>query len=172
MKYYRSILCDPKDTLTAARHCRALYPGHPKGCPNWNHKDGCPPNAPLLRDTLDLSKSIFLVWNEFDIGAHARRMKGLHPKWSDRQAYCCLYWQGTARKQLREKIRLFLADHRGLKVVGCPEAQGFNVNGAMAGIGITLEWPPRGAAYQVVVAGTRKLGVPLDDLPLFGASSE
>jgi len=84
-------------------------------------------------------------------------MKENHPGWSDRQAYCCLYWQPRARKQLRAKIEGFLRIHPGLKIITCPEAQGVNVTATMKLIGIELEWPPREIAYQVVVAGKAAL---------------
>ncbi len=144
--------------------CCRPYPGHPKGCPNWGKRDTCPPAAPLLQDILTLVEPVFAVWNRFDLAAHVARMRERHPGWSDRQLYCCLCWQGTARKQLRAKIKCFLHEqnlanaldlkyHVDLLVVGCPEACGVNVTATLASIGITLEWPPRVWAYQVVLVG-------------------
>ena len=84
--------------------CARPYPGHPRGCPNLNHKAGCPPAAPRLPDVLDLSRPTYLIINELDLGAHAARLGALHPGWSDRQRRCCRYWQGTARNALAQRI--------------------------------------------------------------------
>lgn len=139
---------------TLMQLCLAPYPGHPNGCPNYGRKDGCPPQSPRYWETLDTDKGIYVIFNAFDIGAHIKQMLERHPKWSDRQARYCLYWQGTARKQLREKIWRFSQEHPGLAIVNCPEAQGVDVTPTMAGVGVELEWPPRKIAYQIVLAGT------------------
>jgi len=144
----------PTYNLDACSLCVKPYPGHPKGCPNWNKKQGCPPQAPKIYETLDLSETVYVIYNVFNIGQHARRMLELHPQWSERQCYCCLYWQPKARKQLQTNIRFFLADHPKQKIITCPEAQGVNLTATMKKIGVDLEWPPRQVAYQIVLAGT------------------
>jgi len=138
--------------------CRNPYPGHPKGCPNWGKKRGCPPSAPLLHEVLDLARPTYLIWNRFDLARHVARMQERHPEWTDRQLYCCLYWQPGARKQLRGVVRRFLRvrAHRRLRVLSAPEAHGANVTESMRRIGHILEWPPREIAYQVAVGGHRR----------------
>ncbi len=142
--------------------CVRRYPGHPHGCPNFGKRASCPPQAPLLADTLDLTRPVWLIYNAFPIGEHAARMRTAHPGWSDRQVYCCRYWQGTARKQLLMRIadfRLSGLSDEAMRVLRCPEACGCNVTATMATVGIRLEWPPREVAYQVALAGTpRKAG--------------
>ena len=137
--------------------CTKPYPRHPKGCPNYGTKASCPPTTPLIGDVLDLSKGAWVIWNVFDLGAHVERMHRRHPRWSKAQLFCCLYWQGGARKALRGNIEgFFLQDtrhRRFVHVLTCPEAQGVNVTETMRRIGIELEWPPRTTAYQVAVAG-------------------
>jgi predicted metal-binding protein len=139
------------------RLCYKAYPNHPKGCPNFDKKDGCPPGAPDIRDTLDFEKPIYAVWNKFPFGDHVRKMLACHPDWSHRQLECCLYWQGTARKQLREHINTALAELGPATVVKTPEAQGVNVTETMKKIGIELEWPPKEWAYQVALIGTPRI---------------
>ena len=134
--------------------CRKPYPGHPKGCPNWSRRSSCPPQAPLLDSVLDLSKPVYCIYNEFDLGSHVERMYKRHPIWSERQLRCCLYWQGKARKQLRHRTRSFLANHTGLVVLYCPEACGVDVTATMNEIGIQLEWPPLQKVFQVAIVGT------------------
>lgn len=134
--------------------CRLEYPNHPNGCPNYGKKISCPPIASHLYMLIN-SSPIYIIWNVFLFGQHVQRMKLRHPEWSERQARCCLYWQGTARKQLRIEINNFLSVHHNMYVVQCPEASGVNVTETMANINKFLEWPPETIAYQVVLAGRR-----------------
>jgi hypothetical protein len=135
--------------------CLRPYPLHPRGCPNYAKKNGCPPLAPLFRGHFDLSTPIFAIWNVFLLGEHIKFMRSRHPAWSERQLRCCLYWQPKARKELRAEIRAFLDKHKGYRVVTCPEAMGVNVTETMRHIGENLEWPPQRYAYQVAIAGKR-----------------
>jgi len=148
---------------TSVRHlCTKAYPGHPKGCPNWNHKAGCPPHIETVEQLLDFSKSIFAVYNRFDLGTHVQQLRKKHPKWSERQLHCCLYWQGTARKQLRQEVALLLADLHQFStgydpvVLYVPEANGVDVTTTMATVGFVIEWPPRLYAFQVALVGQRR----------------
>jgi hypothetical protein len=158
----------PVIDYSARSLCCRPYPGHPKGCPNYGKKPCCPPGAPLFDQVYDLSQPVYAIWNAFPIGEHAARMRALHPEWSDRQLYCCLYWQGTARKQLAKETLYFPVEFKlrhssyvrafgfRYEITACPEAMGINVTATMAGIGVDLEWPPRVVAYQVALAGIRK----------------
>jgi len=145
--------------------CTRPYPRHPKGCPNYGKKYGCPPQAPLLINLLDLARPTWVIYNRFDLGKHVAAKNEKHPKWSSAQLYSCLYWQGTARKELRALVKAFLhtrftspppALRKNLVVLMCPEATGVNVTATMAAVGIHLEWPPIVYAYQVAVAGYRR----------------
>ncbi len=78
--------------------CRKPYPLHPHGCPNYNKKDGCPPNSPMLGEILSEWEVVYAIFNRFDFGVHVQKMRDKHPNWSERQCRCCLYWQGRARK--------------------------------------------------------------------------
>lgn len=135
--------------------CRKPYHNHPKGCPNWG-KDKCPPGIPKLEDYFDADKPLYIIWNKFDIGSHINKMKEKHPDWTDYQTRCVLYWQGTARKQLKNEIIEFKRDNPGLVVTTSPEAMGVNITETMKKIGIELEWPPMKYSYQIAMGGTPK----------------
>ena len=120
-----------------------------KGCPNINKKAGCPPNAPIFSNNYS---SVFAIYNIFDFKAHTDKMRLKHKDWSERQVRCCLYWQPRSRKGLQGEIKSFLTQHRGYKIIGCPEAQGVNLTETMKNAGIILEWPPEWKAYQIVLA--------------------
>lgn len=140
----------PVMDLSACKACLRPYPGHPKGCPNYGKRDTCPPKALLLDDTYDLHEGVVCVYNRFDLRAHVEKMRTNNPTWTERQLYCCLYWQGTARKQLRAQMNQYLSGNsRGLVPVYVPEACGVDVTATVLQAGIELEWPPRNFAYQI-----------------------
>lgn len=138
--------------------CAAEYPGHKHGCPNIGKCDRCPPKAPNFADVYDLIRPVYAIVNTFDLGSHAQRMREIHPNLSDRQATCCLYWQGTARKQLKEKIQQVIQtpDFFNYDDTWCPEGLGVDVTKTLEKVGINLEWPPVNEVRQVAI-----LAVPL-----------
>ena len=119
--------------------CKIPYPNHKNGCPNYDKKYYCPPHAVKLVDILDMSRPLYIVHSEFDLGRHVKRMKSKHPEWTDRQCRCVLYWQGTSRKQLRERVRI--AQHiTGCNIISyCPEGQGINLYATCLKNGLKLE---------------------------------
>lgn len=136
--------------------CKLPYPNHPRGCPNYG-KDRCPPNAPLLEEYFDIQEHLYFVHSEFDLGAHALRMKEKHPNWTDRQCRCVLYWQGTSRKQLKDRIEeaVQLLDIDGIST--CPEAMGINVFATGRKCGMILERTREiSTCRHVAVVGRRK----------------
>lgn len=139
--------------------CPKPYYNHPRGCPNYGRKKGCPPGAPLFDQVYDLSHPVFAIINEFDIGGHIQKMKEKHPEWSEHQLRCVLYWQGGARKQLKKKGIEFLRTHPGYQIETCPEAMGVNITDTLRSVGIELEWPPTKIARQVALAGIKKAAV-------------
>lgn len=140
------------------RLCVRPYPNHKKGCPNYGRKKGCPPGVPMFDSFYDLSKPIYAIYNAFDFKGHVDHVRERHPDWSERQLKCCLYWQGSARKRLNERIEIFkrLVHNRRYIVNTVPEAMGVQVTETMKRIGIELEWPPVNVAYQVAMAGMVK----------------
>lgn len=140
--------------------CKKEYPNHPKGCPNYNKRHDCPPKVPLIGKVFDLSKPVFAIWNIYDFKAHTDKMRLLHTNqpekkdWSLRQIECCLYWQGTARKQLKSKVEDFTRKEGKHLILTTPEACGVNITETMKNVGVVLEWPPKIVTYQVALAGT------------------
>ncbi len=137
--------------------CCKPYYNHPRGCPNFNKKSNCPPRCPIIDETLDLSKPVYVIYNVFDFEGHCNKMRQKFPNWSEHQIKCVLYWQPKARALLRQKIKDFQKFFPDLKIIDCPEAQGINLTATMKSIGIELEWPPVKRAYQIVLAGTPKI---------------
>ena len=123
--------------------CVRPYPNHKKGCPNYNKKRICPPNQLLINEIIDLNKNAYVIYTDFNLGNHVIKMKERHPIWSERQLYCCLYWQKRARKTHFEELFKSRVRGRLLNIIHCPEAHGVNVTALMKVVGIELEWPPR-----------------------------
>jgi hypothetical protein len=92
------------------------------------------------------------------VQAITEKLKLKHPDWpveyfpqqteeswtSCRQWYNPRRWQGTARKEHKQELERFLAEHEGLIINKFPEAHGINLTGLMHEIGIKLgwQWPP------------------------------
>lgn len=141
--------------------CRKPYPNHKKGCPNFNKKPGCPPHTRFIEDVIYSTCYTYAIWTCFDLKSHVDRMKKRHPYWSQRQLECCLYWQGTARKNLRQEIERFKrwanrkrkTENKKLIIFETPEAHGVNVTVTMLNLGVRLQWPPKTITYQVAIAG-------------------
>jgi hypothetical protein len=134
--------------------CRLPYQGHPGGCPNWGKRNTCPPDSATLWEIIDEKAPVYCIVSKFDLGTHTNKMRGLHPEWSEKRLRCCLYWQGVARKSLRNKVAGFLQKHPGLRAVYCPEGAGVDVTRTLSQLGISLEWPPLYVACQVALVGT------------------
>ena len=121
------------------RWCQLSYPNHPKGCPKYGKDKKCPPNAPKIKDYFDFDKPIWLVHSEFNLSNHILKMKEKHPGWSERQCKNVLYWQGTSRKQLRQRcIAAFLETGANIHTF-VPEAMGVNVYLTARLAGLKLE---------------------------------
>lgn len=117
--------------------CRLPYSGHPKGCPNF-------PECPDARPDFLYASEVWTHWyalvEEFDLSAHALRMRRIHPTWTERQCRNLLYWQGRVRKTLFQKAWGAFRD--GDIILDIPEACGVNVFETMAKAGINIEKHP------------------------------
>lgn len=165
------MIFDVKDKLVidlrTREWCKMPYPDHPNGCPNYNKKDTCPPKAPLINEHFDLNQPHWFAIISYNITEHAAILKEKHPDWSDKQCRCCLYWQNTARKQLREIIKDFLKernfvsnfseiDFGKLDYTLIPEAMGVNVFRTCHRIGIHIKKNPIDFVHKVALIGERK----------------
>jgi len=140
--------------LRARSWCKLPYPNHPRGCPNHGKKAGCPPKAPIFTDVA--KPPFILVGVKFNLAEWAERMKQKHPKWSDRQARCCLYWQGKVRKRLREVCKGVAWVFGRNMIVSVPEAMGVHVFETCKTIGIELERNPKTYVWKIAILGDRK----------------
>jgi hypothetical protein len=101
----------------------------------------------------DLGQPHWLAIVEFNLAEHKDRMGHLHPDWSERQRACCLYWQGTVRKCLRETCEEFTFMRPERQVNYCPEAMGVDLFKTCEVLGIELERNPKELVYKIALIG-------------------
>lgn len=135
--------------------CVLEYKNHKKGCPNYGKKKDCPPLVPMFDEIFDISKPIYAIFSTYDLFSHTEKMKQRHPEWTETQRLNVLYWQGTARKYLKENISRFNCEFRqkGYYSTTSPEAMGVDVTATLKNAGIELEWPARKTVYKIAFAG-------------------
>jgi len=135
------------------RLCCYPYHNHQRGCPNFGKKSGCPPHQPLINEVLNFQEKLYLIYTEFDLGRHARKMRRLYPHWSEYQIYCVLYWQPKARFWQQQEEKIASQIYNLNYICRMPEASGVNITELMKRIGIILEWPPRKISRLVSLGG-------------------
>lgn len=133
--------------------CKLPYPDHPHGCTNIGKKPECPPEVPLIEDWLDLGHPHGIVVVSFNLAEFAARMRSRHPKWSDRQCRCCLYWQGTINKTLKNAILDFQKVYPDVISTLKPEAMGVNVFKTVRKFGVPIKVRPKDTVYKVALIG-------------------
>ena len=133
--------------------CLLDYPGHPNGCHNYNKKEGCPPNGPLVNEVFDLNFTHVFIAVSFDLSQFERKMKSKHPEWSRRQCRCVLYWQKKAMANLKREVASFLKEHPGYIANYCPEAFGINVIVTARKVGLPIRSILKDTAYKIALVG-------------------
>jgi hypothetical protein len=142
------------DSRAKGQWCLLPYPRHPQGCPNFNKKKSCPPFSKPFEDLI--APPFLLVIQPFDIDAQAKRMKTIHPNWTDRQARCLLYWQKSERKRLKEEARKFTkSQENDCLLLESPEANGVDIFATCSKVGIILENNPKKTIWKVMIIGKK-----------------
>jgi len=131
--------------------CRLPYVGHPKGCPNYGKKAGCPPGAKHVDRIFDMDKRFWFVIHKFDLEAHVKKMNDKLPDWSYRQCSCVLYWQRTERKKLKDACEEF--GKYGTLYDLCPEGRGVNVFKILRKNGVPVVARPKKTVYMTALVG-------------------
>jgi len=134
--------------------CTFSYPDHPKGCPNYGKKDTCPPRSSFFQYII--GPPYYIIGVRFDLEGWANKMKKKHPNWSDRQARCCLYWQGKVNKILKDTCNKFFKNNKVCnKVLYKPEATGVHVFETCRKNGIILERNPSKYVWKIAIIGRK-----------------
>lgn len=141
----------PLSAFRESTLCRLPYPNHPHGCPNFNRKESCPPNAKCFSKLV--SFPLFLIGVRFDLEKHVEKMRIKHPRWSERQLTCLLYWQNRVDKLLREECNKIVSKHPDYVAVYKPEANGVNVFATCRNLDIILERNPKKYVWKIAIIG-------------------
>lgn len=143
---------------TPADYCQLPYPGHRKGCPMFGTRDCCPPRAKRLDEVYDIYNYSGLSYVAFNLEWYAKEMKNEHPNWTEKQCKCCLYWQGSVRKVLKNFCEKVIKEMRAgdFSYEMIPEAMGLDVFKTMANLDIILERNPQKVVYKVAFIGRLK----------------
>lgn len=133
--------------------CKLSYPDHPKGCPMYNTRPSCPPQAPLLEDLV--KPPFYLVLQEFDLEQQEKRMKLKHPDWSVKMCRNPRYWQKSFMKQILAEAQQFLWKFPQGMILVRPEANGVNLFSTCRLHGVRLERNPQKIVKKMVLIGAR-----------------
>ena len=120
--------------------CRSPYYKHPIGCPNWDHKDGCPPHTKSFLSVYE--PTVYIAIARLDFGKYLKLKEKIHPGWTEKALKNPRHWQG----HLRAALRNFLTPdkiHTGFEIVKNAEAMGINLFETCANAGFVLERDPK-----------------------------
>lgn len=134
--------------------CKLPYPNHPKGCPNYNKLNTCPPKSPLFESIAKPPYIIVAV--KFNLKEHIKKMKSKHPDWSNKRLKCVLYWQKKVDKYLKEISEKTASKIKNSIIIYRPEAYGVDMFKTCKKIGITLEKDPKEFIWKMSIIGTVK----------------
>lgn len=135
--------------------CLLPYYNHPKGCPNYNKKDICPPKQKTITKLIDTNKPMFFALSTFYLDIFKIKMKEIHPNWTDKQCGCVLYWQSKSRKQMMIQAKKLIINNK--IILTCPEGAGVNVYASLNKCGFNLEKIKNlKICHHVALVGTKK----------------
>lgn len=130
--------------------CTQPYYKHSKGCPNFNKKEGCPPNILHISEEYDLT-SLHAFVLRFPFEQYLNLKKEIHPDWTNRALANQRHWQSHLRATLlsayKEEIEEQYPNHT---LILNPEAQGINVDETLKTVGIELEWCKQNEQGEIV----------------------
>lgn len=132
--------------------CRLPYLDHPNGCRYYGQRDDCPPRAKLFNEIVKPPYALVAI--RFNLDEHVRKLKKKHANWSDRQAGCVWYFQGTLNKRIREECEKL--KKKNSVVFYRPESNGVNVFETCKRIGLRLKRNPKRFVWKVAIIGVKK----------------
>lgn len=142
MKNLPNYIIPIKELITSNKvgdWCKLSYYNHPKGCPNYNKLQRCPPKAQFITEFINISKPMYFVHSEFNLKNHIRKYKKKYPHWTIHQLRCVLYWQNTSRSQLEKRTNHAIKLFKCNRITDCPEGMGVNVYATALKSGLKLE---------------------------------
>jgi len=123
----------------AVKMCLKPYYKHPKGCPNFNYKRGCPPKVLNISQQYDTEK-MNIILLKFSFEEYISAKSQIHPDWPLRELANPRHWQGHLRGTLNDYWYAIKDDYPHSSLITSPEAMGINVETTLENMGIHMEW--------------------------------
>lgn len=146
------INCEEKNICNSPKSwCVKPYPNHPKGCPNFNNKIGCPPHFYMYDDLFDMKMDSYVVVTKHNLKDHFEYVKNSNPNFKVTQTRNILYWQDTVRKLNEIEVLKFIKDNIVATTDG--ESLGVDIILTLKQIGIDLKfsYPIDEEVYRVAL---------------------
>lgn len=159
---FERLIVDVSDKIVINPNVRSLcvcpYPDHPKGCPNFNKKETCPPKTSMIQFFVDFHQPILFLIVRFNLAQHIAKMKERHPDMTDRQAKCLLYWQPHVHVEQMKMERDFftLRSYSDYRITYSPEAMGVDVFKTLKAYNILYEQNPINEVVKIALVGRTK----------------
>jgi predicted metal-binding protein len=139
--------------FTTKCFCTIPYKNNKYGCPNYNKRPTCQPQAPYLESIKTEFKKFYLVYAEFDLKTYSDYIRFKHPTFTDDQTHNNRFYQNSVKKLLRIEIERVKDSNRSFKILGCGsgfyndicsmEAVGINVFDTCKNNNIILDKNPK-----------------------------
>ena len=133
----------------ANKLCRQAYYKHPKGCPNYNRRENCPPNTLHIFQQYD-PLSIHILCVKFPFLEYISQKELLHPDWTVRALTNQRHWQGHLKGEVRRYWEEIKGEYPLHKLIENPEGQGVNVQKTLKRYDINLKWCEQNSKGEIV----------------------
>ncbi len=114
-----------KQCVSPRKFCTTPYINNPTGCPKYNTRDSCPPNAPMFDEVFNMEMPFYAV---LSVGSNNE----------------------IAKANLVQYVEEFKLDNPNYHACLSPEALGVDINKTL---NLTLEWQTKSTTTRVALLG-------------------
>ncbi len=129
--------------------CLNPYYRHPKGCPNFHIKKGCPPEVLNISQQYD-TEHLNMILLKFPFEQYISAKSQIHPQWPLRQLANPRHWQGHLRSTLYRYWDTIKDEYPSSTLITGPEAMGINVGSTLENMNIPLKWFEENEKEEIV----------------------
>jgi len=129
--------------------CLNPYYRHPKGCPNFHIKKGCPPEVLNISQQYD-TEHLNMILLKFPFEQYISAKSQIHPQWPLRQLANPRHWQGHLRSTLYRYWDTIKDEYPSFTLITGPEAMGINVGSTLENMNIPLGWFEKNEKDEIV----------------------
>lgn len=129
--------------------CLNPYYRHPKGCPNFHIKKGCPPEVLNISQQYD-TEHLNMILLKFPFEQYISAKSRIHPQWPLRQLANPRHWQGHLRSTLYRYWDTIKDEYPSFTLITGPEAMGINVGSTLENMNIPLGWFEKNEKDEIV----------------------